>query len=384
MAIVTGLSGNELFCLKQKGYEPGNLVIGNSVFSLGVVGTFTSGLKTIGGGEVHQLTELIREGRTQAYMRMTEEARRHVGTGVTGVTSQLIFHDTNIEYLSIGSTIHHSDPQQQAKEHCFSTSANGQELYCQLDCGFEPVQFVFGNVAYALGLGGGIMGALRSLKSGEVVEFSGMLNKTRHLALERISTEAREVGANAVLGIQTVIAPLCGVQEMLMTGTASHHPALPAQYTETPITSDLTNEEMWNVVASGFCPIKLVLGVSVFSVGLAGGIKAMVKSFTRGEVKELTYMIYQARLKALNMISQDAAACGADDVVGVKTYVYDFGGGIIELLVIGTAIKKMSNVKTLSPLLIPQAIIKDTDTFTNKVSLMGGLTAGMATQEAGY
>jgi uncharacterized protein YbjQ (UPF0145 family) len=127
-----------------------------------------------------------------------------------------------------------------------------------------------------------------------------------------------------------------------------------------------------------------VLGVSVFSVGLAGGIKAMVKSFTRGEVKELTYMIYQARLKALNMISQDAAACGADDVVGVKTYVYDFGGGIIELLVIGTAIKKMSNVKTLSPLLIPQAIIKDTDTFTNKVSLMGGLTAGMATQEAGY
>ena len=56
MTIVTGLSGNELFCLKQKGYGPGNLVIGNSVFSLGVVGGFQSGLKTIGGGEVHQLT----------------------------------------------------------------------------------------------------------------------------------------------------------------------------------------------------------------------------------------------------------------------------------------------------------------------------------------
>lgn len=384
MAIVTGLSGNELFCLKQKGYAPGNLVIGNSVFSLGFVGGVRSGLKMLGGGEVHQITELIREGRTQAYMRMTEEARRHVGTGVTGVTSQLIFHDTNIEYLSIGSTIHHSDSQKPNQEHCFSTSANGQELYCQLDCGFEPVQFVFGNVAYALGLGGGIMGALRSLKSGEVHEFSGMLNKTRHLALERISREAKDAGANAVLGIQTVIAPLCGVQEMLMTGTASHHAQLPPECMEVPITSDLTNEEMWNVINAGYCPVKLVLGVSVFSVGFAGGIKAMMKSFVRGEVKELTYMIYQARIKALGMINEDAATCGAEDVVGVKTYVYDFGNGIIELLVIGTAIKKVPNIKTLSPLLISQAIIKDTDTFTNKVSLVGGLSAGLSTQEAGY
>jgi uncharacterized protein YbjQ (UPF0145 family) len=383
MAIVTGLSGNELFCLKQKNYAPGNLVIGNSVFSMGVAGSVVSGLKTIGGGEIHQLTEIIREGRTQAYMRMTEEARRHVGTGVTGVTSQLIFHDTNIEYLSIGSTIHYSDSQKANTDHCFSTSANGQELYCQLDCGFEPVQFVFGNVAYSLGVSGGIMGALRSLKSGEVHEFSGMLNHTRHLALERICKEARDAGANAVLGIHTVVASLMGVQEMLMTGTASHHPQLPAQYTESPITSDLTNEEMWNVISAGYCPVKLVLGVSVFSVGLAGGIKALVKSFVRGEVKELTYMIYQARLKALGMINQDAAGCGAEDVVGVRTYVYDFGGGIIELLVIGTAIKKIPNIKTLSPLLIPQAIIKDTDTFTNRC-FIPGLAAGVSAQDAGY
>lgn len=381
MAIVTGLSGNELYCLKEKGYGPGDLVIGNSVFSLGFVGGIVSGLKTLGGGEVHQLTELIRDGRTQAYLRMVEEARRHVGVGVTGVTSQLIFHDTNVEYLSIGSTLHHLDETKPNKEHCFSTSADGQALYCQLDCGFEPVQFVFGNVAYSLGIGGGIMGALRSLKSGEVHEFSGMLNKTRHMALERISREAKEAGANAVLGIQTTISPLAGVQEMLMIGTASHHPNLPAEFNDSPITSDLTNEEMWNVIHAGYCPIKLVLGVSVFSIGVAGGLKAMLKSFVRGEVKELTYMIYQARIKALGMIAQDAAACGADDVLGVKTYVYDFGGGIIELLVIGTAIKKIPNIQTHSAQLIPQAIIKDVDTFTNKM-IYGPLT-GLAASGGG-
>lgn len=382
MAIITGLSGNELYCLKQKGYEPGNLVIGNSVFALGFVGGVASGLKTLGGGEVHQLTDIIREGRALSYMRMVEEARRHGGDGVTGVTSQLIFHDSNIEYLSIGSTIHRAGggaPGDHVEsDHVFSTSANGQELYCQLDCGFEPVQFVFGNVAYSIGVGGGIMGSLRSLKSGEVVEYSNMLNRTRHLALERISTEAREAGANAVLGIQTVISPLIGVQEMLMTGTASYNPVLPAQYKENPVTSDLTNEEMWNVVHAGFYPIKLVLGVSVFSVGFAGGFKAMMKSFVRGEIKELTYMIYQARIRALAMIQEDAQSCGADDVVGVKTYVYDFGGGVIELLAIGTAIKRFPNIPPLTGQLIPQAIIKDVETFTNKTPLMAAMAQALS------
>jgi uncharacterized protein YbjQ (UPF0145 family) len=384
MTIITGLSGNELYCLKQKGYEPGNLVIGNSVFALGFVGGVASSLKTLGGGEVHQLTDIIREGRALSYMRMVEEARRHGGDGVTGVTSQLIFHDSNIEYLSIGSTIHRAGggvPGEHVEsDHVFSTSANGQELYCQLDCGFEPVQFVFGNVAYSIGVGGGIMGSLRSLKSGEVIEYSNMLNKTRHLALERISTEAREAGANAVLGIQTVISPLIGVQEMLMTGTASYNPVLPPQYKETPITSDLTNEEMWNVVHAGYYPVKLVLGVSVFSVGFAGGFKAMMKSFVRGEIKELTYMIYQARVRALAMIQEDAQSCGADDVVGVKTYVYDFGGGVVELLAIGTAIKRFPNIAPLSGQLIPQAIIKDVETFTNKTPLMAAMAQALSAE----
>jgi uncharacterized protein YbjQ (UPF0145 family) len=374
MAIITGLSGNELYCLKEKGYEPGNLVIGNSVFALGFVGGIASGFKTLGGGEVHEITEIIREGRQLAYMRMVEEARRHVGVGVTGVSSQLIMHASNIEYLSIGSTIHKEVGS--ASDHLFSTAANGQELYCQLDCGFEPVQFVFGNVAYSIGLGGGIKASLRSLKSGEVVEFSDMLNKTRHLALERISTEAREAGANAVLGIKTIVTPMAGMQEMLMTGTASFNQHLPESCKQTPITSDLTNEEMWNVIHSGYCPVKLVLGVSVFSLGFAGGIKAMLKSFVRGEIKELTYLIYQARVRALNMVAEDAASCGADDVVGVRTYVYDFGGGIIELLAIGTAIKKNSNIKPQSAQLFPQVIIKDVETFTNNMPLYATTLAG--------
>ncbi|MGE5784298.1 MAG: hypothetical protein ACM3ZE_06890, partial [Myxococcales bacterium] len=49
---ICSLSGNEIFCLRQKGYFPGDIVVGNSVRSLGVVGSVGSSLRTLAGGEV--------------------------------------------------------------------------------------------------------------------------------------------------------------------------------------------------------------------------------------------------------------------------------------------------------------------------------------------
>ncbi len=363
MVTITGLSGNEIFCLQRQGLTPGDLVIGNSVISLGLLGSLKSGLKTLFGGEVHQVTRVIHEGRQRAYDRMTSEAKRHGGIGITGVSSELILHGTNIEFLSIGSCIHREGAKAEQLE--FSSSSDGQALYCQSDAGFEPKQFVFGNVAYSIGIGGGLIGSLRSLARGEIKEFSQIFNETRHLALKRIKSEAREVGANAVVGIKTSILPFVGMQEMVMIGTASKHSALPDGFYQSPITSDLTNEEMWNLVNQGYMPVQLVLGVSVYSLGLVGGITSFFKSFVRGEIRELTTLIYEAREKALAHVAEDARRCQADQVVGIKTYVYNLGGGIIEFLVIGTAVRKMPGVATQSNQLLPQAIIRDQDTFVN-------------------
>jgi uncharacterized protein YbjQ (UPF0145 family) len=224
---------------------------------------------------------------------------------------------------------------------------------------------VFGNVAYSIGLGGGLIGILKSLQRGEIKEFSQIFNETRHLALKRIKAEAREAGANAVVGIKTSILPFAGMQEMVMIGTASKHPALPIGFNQNPITSDLTNDEMWGLMNQGYMPVQLVLGVSVYSLGLVGGITSFFKSFVRGEIHELTTLIYEAREEALAHIAEEARRCSADQVVGIKTYVYNLGGGIIEFLAIGTAVKKMPGVSTQSETLPPQAIIRDQDTFIN-------------------
>ncbi len=358
--MMTGLSGNEMFCLNLKGLAPGELLIGNSVYSLGVLGSIGAGFQAAFGGEVGQVTSIIAEGRHQSQARLMQEAHRHNADGVTGVTSELRTMQGNVEFLSVASGVHNTAAN--AGRTMFSSSSNGQELYCLMDAGYEPRQFVFGNVAYSVGLVGGLLGGLKTMKRGEIKEFSNIFNHTRHLALARIAGEARNAGANAVVGIETRIMPFSGTHEMLMIGTAATHAALPPSATAEPVTSDLTCEEMWNLASLGYMPLKLVLGTAVYSLGLIGGIKAMFKSFSRGEISDLTSLIYDAREHAIGLLKDEAAAIGADDVVGIKTHIHDIGG-VIEFMAIGTAVKKIPGCAPQSPLLPVQAVIRDKRTW---------------------
>ena len=356
--LVSGLSGNELYCLAEKGWVPGSIVVGNSVQSLGFVGGISSGLKTIAGGEIANLTQLITEGRHNAIQRLEYEATQQGAHGVTGVTSDLKQLSGLKEFIAIGSTIrglNYSGP-------FFTTACSGQDLYCQMDAGYAPLHFVIGNVAYALGVGRGLVGALRGFAGGEVKEFSDMYNHTRHLALERLEAEARQRGANAVVDIQTQIIPIgAGAREMLMVGTASHHAALGKP--DRPVTSELTGEELWNLAKIGFTPLRLLLGTSVYSLGFAQGIGAFLQGLSRGEVGSVTALIYQARANCLAHIQNEAKAIGADAVIGVKLYIHEIGSSFVEVMAIGTAIKKNPAVRTQTEQLIPQAIIRDRDTF---------------------
>ena len=58
--------------------------------------------------------------------------------------------------------VHH----QQGGNQFFSSAASGIGLYCQIDAGYHPRKFVMGNIAYALGVGRGLMGSFRTLARG--------------------------------------------------------------------------------------------------------------------------------------------------------------------------------------------------------------------------
>ena len=71
---LTGLSGNEIYCMRLKGLTPSGVVIGNSIQSIGFIGGLSSVFRGIVGGEIPDVTRMIHEGRQAAFARLRAEA----------------------------------------------------------------------------------------------------------------------------------------------------------------------------------------------------------------------------------------------------------------------------------------------------------------------
>ena len=358
MAKVTGLSGNEIYCMALKGYSAGEMVVGNSVNSMGFLGSLGAGLNNMLGGEIPQVTQAIQDGRMHAFGRMAREAQGHGASGVTGVSGDLRGLSGNTEFLFVGSCV----SSKAGGGQFFTTAGDAQELYCHMDAGYTPIQHVFGNVAYSMGIGGGFLGALKQLARGEISEYSNVFNKTRHIALDRIVQAARADGANAVLGIRTTVLPWMGTHEMVMTGTAMSHPGLDNGQV---VTSDLTGEELWAMASLGYAPVKLLMSTSIYSLGMVGGIFSALKSLARGEISELTTLVHDAREHCIDRLKREADGLGAEEVVGVKTYIIEIGQGLIEFMAIGTAVRKVAGMGVQTQNLPAQAIVRDRDTWVD-------------------
>jgi uncharacterized protein YbjQ (UPF0145 family) len=370
---VSGMSGNEIWCLHQKGYRPGELVVGNSVVSLGVLGGLGANVRGFTGGELANVTQLISEGRHLAIERMAKEAAQHHAVGVTSVVSELRSFAGYIEFLSQGTSLV-GDP---AGKGPFTTAASGMELYCHLDAGYQPLRFAMGNVAYALGVGRSFTGNLRTMARGEVHEFSSMYNKIRHLALDRLRKEAFDAGGNAVVDVTIHIVPFHGLAvELLMTGTAALHPGLPMPKTASDVvTSELTGEELWNLASLGMVPMQLVMATSVYSLGMIGGWGSQLRGMVRGEIPELTSLVYDARHNCVELLRKEAASCGADQVIGNKLSIRELGGGLVEVMAVGTAVVRRDGIAPQSPALPPQAIIVETSSLERSFGDMAHASA---------
>lgn len=357
---LTGLCGNEIYCLRLKGLTPSGVLVGNSVQSMGFIGNVRSSFRGIVGGEIADVTEMIHQGREAALERMIAEAQREGVHGVVGVSSELRHFGANSEFLFVGSGVHASQPIFH-----FTSSGDAQELYCHMDAGYSPRALVFGNIAYSVGAVGGITGTLETLMRGEIKEFSDVFNETRHDALARLTSQAQQAGGNAVVGVRTHVLRFVGFHEMYMVGTAATHSALPEAKSQTPVTSDLTGEELWGMTQLGYLPVKLLISTSVYSLGAVGGIKAAFRSFVKGEINELTTLIYEAREQVFDRMQSEAAQLDADEVVGIKTYIVELGSSLVEIFSVGTAVRQAQGVTVATPSLPAQAIIRDKDTWVS-------------------
>jgi uncharacterized protein YbjQ (UPF0145 family) len=80
----------------------------------------------------------------------------------------------------------------------------------------------WGLIVRSVGLSKGLTGGLRSLKAGEVPQFTDVVDQARHTAMERLIAHARQLGGNAVLGVRFDSSDIGnGMAEVVAYGTAA-------------------------------------------------------------------------------------------------------------------------------------------------------------------
>ena len=80
---------------------------------------------------------------------------------------------------------------------------------------------VRGNTVRARHVGRDIVASMRHIIGGEIHEYTKLIAESREQAIDRMLTEARSLGANAIVGVQFTTANIMmGSAELLAYGTA--------------------------------------------------------------------------------------------------------------------------------------------------------------------
>lgn len=86
---------------------------------------------------------------------------------------------------------------------------------------FEMLGLVKGSTIQTKNIGRDITQALKTLVGGELKAYNGMMNDARALATKRMTEEAGELGADAVVNVRyATSAIMAGAAEVMAYGTA--------------------------------------------------------------------------------------------------------------------------------------------------------------------
>ena len=111
-------------------------------------------------------------------------------------------------------------------------------------------------------------------------------------------------------------------------------------------TSDLSINEFLLVRQAGFRPLGLVIGSSIYHIGIQ-----MASYRQNQELTVLSQAMYEARELAMTRMEEEADQLGADGIVGVRLDIgrYEWGENLAEFIAVGTAVKHAGASSTARP-----------------------------------
>jgi uncharacterized protein YbjQ (UPF0145 family) len=238
-------------------------------------------------------------------------------------------------------------------KHLFTSDLSVNEFLLIRHAGFRPLGLVLGSSIYRIGLKSRIRTG-----NGEMRSLSQAMYSARERAMTRMEAEADLLGADGVIGVRLAVRMHDfgkHLIEFVAIGTAvsaeeSGDWRTPAGK---PFTSDLSGQDFWALLQTGYAPRGLVLGTCVYHIGRLSSASRVGRTT---ELSNFSQGMYAAREAAMARMESEAEALDAEGIVGVdiEESNHVWGSHVIEFLAIGTAVRPLPGVE---PPAIPHLIL---------------------------
>lgn len=242
----------------------------------------------------------------------------------------------------------------------FTSDFSVNEFLLVRKAGFEPVGLCVGSCVYHIG-----MQFAGWSRNEEMTVLSQAMYQARELAMERMRTEAADMGADGVVGVRLTVKRMewdSKVLEFVAIGTgivhSSGHPGFKGPHGQ-PFTSDLSGQDFWTLLQSGYRPLEMVMGSCVYHVAHQGMFKSMGNTGQNVELTNFSQALYDAREIAMERMQHEAAQAGAEGIVGVDLHEgnHNWAPHIIEFFAIGTAVVPIPGASSGDSLPDPQLVL---------------------------
>ena len=242
----------------------------------------------------------------------------------------------------------------------FTSDLSVNEFLLVRKAGFEPVGLCVGSCIYHVGVQ-----LAAWTRNQEMEVLSQAMYHARELAMARMREEARAMGADGVVGVRLTVKRLPWddkVLEFVAIGTgivrAGEHPGFRGPGGQ-PFTSALSGQDFWTLLQAGYRPLEMVMGSCVYHVAHRGMIKTLAQAGQNVELLNFSQALYDAREIAMERMQHEAAAAGAEGVVGVDLHEGSHGWQphVVEFFAVGTAVTQVGAAKPDAAIPDPQLVL---------------------------
>jgi uncharacterized protein YbjQ (UPF0145 family) len=175
----------------------------------------------------------------------------------------------------------------------FTSDFSVNEFLLVRKAGFEPIGLCVGTCVYHVGIQYGSWS-----KNQELDVLSKAMYHARELAMSRMRAEATAMGADGIVGVKLTIKRLEWDEhllEFIAIGTGvvhgDGHKGFRA-HDGGPFTSDLSGQDFWSLLHSGYRPVEMVMGSCVYHVAHRGILSGLGSVGRNVELENFTSAMY--------------------------------------------------------------------------------------------